>query len=97
MWQGKKVSVVFSTYGEKTSIRKAIDDYFATGLVDEVIVTKNNTDAVTNEEVKKTKARLVYENRQGYGYAFQRGIKEASGDYIFLSEPDGTFEDSDLE
>lgn len=97
MWQEKKVSVVLSTYKEKTSIRKVIDDYFATGFVDEVVVTNNNAELGTDEEIKKTKAKLVYENRQGYGYAFQRGIEEASGDYIFLSEPDSTFAASDLE
>ena len=97
MWHGKKVSVVFSTYREKTSIRKAIDDYFATGFVDEVIVVNNNAEPGTDEEVRKTKARLVYEKKQGYGYGYQRGIREAIGDYIFLSEPDGTYVASDLE
>lgn len=97
MWQGKKVSVVLSTYREKSSVRKVIDDYFATGFVDEVVVTNNNAEPGTDEEIKKTKAKLVYEKRQGYGYAFQRGIEEASGEYIFLSEPDGTFTASDLE
>ncbi|MCK5059908.1 MAG: glycosyltransferase [Candidatus Pacebacteria bacterium] len=97
MWQGKKVSVVFSTYREKDSIRKAIEGYFATGFVDEVVVVNNNAEQGTDEEVKKTNARLVYEKRQGYGYGYQRGIMEATGDYIFLSEPDGTFAASDLE
>jgi glycosyltransferase involved in cell wall biosynthesis len=97
MWHGKKVSVVFSTYREKDSIRKAIDDYFATGFVDEVVVVNNNAEVGTDDEVKKTKARLVHETKQGYGHGYQRGIKEATGDYIFLSEPDGTFAASDLE
>ena len=97
MWQGKKISVVFSTYREKGSIRKMIDDYFATGFVDEVVVVNNNAEQGTDEEVKKTKARLVHENKQGYGHGYQRGIKEAVGDYIFLSEPDGTYSASDLE
>ena len=97
MWHGKTVSVVLSTYKEKNSIRKAIEDYFSTGFVDEVVVTSNNAEPGTEEEVKKTKAKLVHEKRQGYGYAFQRGIEEASGDYVFLSEPDGTYKASDLE
>lgn len=97
MWKGKKISVVFSTFREKNSIRKAIDDYFATGFVDEVVVVNNNAEQGTDEEVKKTKARLVRETKQGYGYGYQRGIREAIGDYIFLSEPDGTFLASDIE
>jgi glycosyltransferase involved in cell wall biosynthesis len=97
MWQGKTVSVVFSTYREKTSIRQAIDDYFATGFVDEVLVVNNNAEPGTDEEVQKTKARLVHETKQGYGHGYQRGLREATGDYIFLSEPDGTFAPSDIE
>jgi glycosyltransferase involved in cell wall biosynthesis len=97
MWNNQKVSVVFSTYREKNSIRQAIEDYFATGYVDEVIVVNNNAEPGTDEEVRKTKAKLVYESRQGSGFGYQRGISEASGDYIFLSEPDGTFVASDLE
>jgi len=97
MWRGKKVSVVFSTYQEKNSIRSVIDDFLATGYVDEVIVVNNNAEQGTNEEVKKTQARLVYEKRQGYGFGYQKGIAEASGDYIILSEPDGTFVGSDIE
>src|SRR3989344_1569514 len=97
MYQGKKVSVVFSTYREKNSIRQAIEDYFATGYVDEVVVVNNNAEPGTDEEVKKTKAKLVYESRQGSGFGYRRGISEASGEYIFLSEPDGTFAAQDLE
>ncbi|MBI4213522.1 MAG: glycosyltransferase family 2 protein, partial [Chloroflexi bacterium] len=29
--------------------------------------------------------------RQGYGFAIQRGLSEASGDYLVVCEPDGTF------
>jgi len=97
MYNGKKVSVVFATYREKMSIRAAIDDFLATGFVDEVIVVNNNAEPGTDEEVKKTPAKLIYEKRQGYGYTYQTGIKEATGDYIVLSEPDGTFIGSDLE
>ena len=97
MWNNKKVSVVFGTYQEKNSIRVAIEDFLATGYVDEVIVVNNNAELGTDEEVKKTSARLIHEGRQGYGYSFRRGIEEATGDYIVLAEPDGTFVGSDIE
>lgn len=96
MWNGKKVSVVFSTYREKASIRVAIEDFFATRLVDEIVVVNNNAEPGTDEEVRKTKARLVYEKRQGYGWGYQTGIREATGDYIILSEPDGTYAGRDV-
>jgi len=98
MYNGKLVSVVFATYREKNSVREVIEDFFnATPFVDEIVVVNNNAEPGTVEEVQKTKARMVYEKRQGYGYAFQRGLKEARGDYIFLCEPDGTYKGKDVE
>lgn len=92
MWQGKKVSVVFSTYNEKDSICRQINDCFETKLVDEVIVVDNNAVVGTADEVKKTKARYFFEARQGYGWGYQKGLSEAKGDLIIMSEPDGTFD-----
>ena len=96
MFQGKIISLVFATYKEKSSIRKVIEDFYNTGLVDEVIVVNNNAEEGTKKEVSKTPARMVHEPNQGYGYAFRRGILEAKGDYIVLCEPDGSFSASDL-
>ena len=96
MWKRQKVSVVFSTFNEKDSIKEAINDLFKTKYVDEVIVVNNNAVSGTDEEVKKTKAKLFFESKQGYGYGYQRGMKEAKGDIIILSEPDGTFVANDV-
>lgn len=98
MYNSKLVSVVFATYKEKDSVRDVIEDFFtATPFVDEIIVVNNNAEQGTVEEIQKTKARMVYEKRQGYGFAFQRGIEEAKGDYVFLCEPDGTYKGKDVE
>ena len=96
MWKRQKVSVVFSTFNEKDSIKEAINELFKTKYIDEVIVVNNNAVSGTDEEVKKTKAKLFFESKQGYGYGYQRGMKEAKGDIIILSEPDGTFVANDV-
>lgn len=96
MWRGKRVSVIFPTYNEKESIRSAIEDFFASAYVDEIVVVNNNAAAGTDEEVQPTRARLVYEPRQGYGYAIWRGLAEATGDLLILAEPDGTFVGNDV-
>jgi hypothetical protein len=85
------VSVVLPTYNEKDSIRQVILDFFATGVVDEVIVVNNNAVAGTSEQVAGTGAREVMETRQGYGAATQRGLREATSELIVICEPDGTF------
>lgn len=96
MWKKKTVSVVFSTYNEKKSIRSSINEFFKTGYVDEIIVVNNNAAKGTDEEVKKTKAKLFHEEKQGYGFGYQRAMKEAKGDIIIMSEPDGTFVANDV-
>lgn len=91
MWRNDSVSVILPTYNEKDSIRRVIDDFFQTGVVDEVIVVNNNAAAGTSAEIGKTAAREIFESRQGYGAAIRRGLKEASGNLIIICEPDGTF------
>jgi glycosyltransferase involved in cell wall biosynthesis len=96
MWNGKSVSVVLMTYAERDSIRKVIEGFAGTGLVDEVLVVDNNAEDGTEEQVRRTSARLVHEPRQGYGHAIQRGLREARGDLVVLAEPDGTFLPEDI-
>jgi glycosyltransferase involved in cell wall biosynthesis len=68
-------------------------------VVDEIVVVNNNAAEGTSEEVAAaigdldngTVVREVHEARQGYGFAIRRGFREATGDYIVVSEPDGTF------
>jgi len=96
MWRDKTVSVVFPTYNEKDSIRSAVEDFRSSGFVDQVVVVNNNAAPGTDEEVPPEKAVLVHEGRQGYGHAIRRGLKEASGDYIVVAEPDGTFAGRDV-
>lgn len=96
MWRGKKISVVFSTFNEKSSIRKCIADFFKTGIVDEVIAVNNNAASGTDNEIKKTKARLFYEKRQGFGYGYQKALSMASGEIMIMTEPDATFVADDI-
>lgn len=97
MYRGKTVSVVISTYQEKQSIRGFIRNCYATGFVDEVVVVNNNAEPGTDEEVKQTRARLVYETKQGYGHGYRKGLREATGDYVIMTEADGTFTADDFE
>ena len=96
MWEGKTLSVVLMTYAERDSIRRVIEGFFETGVVDEVLVVNNNAEAGTSEEVAQTDAREVFEPKQGYGHATRRGLAEATGDLVLLAEPDGTFVPADV-
>ena len=96
MWNDKDVSVVLMTYAERDSIREVIEGFFATGVVDEVVVVDNNAEPGTADEVRRTGARLVSEPRQGYGHATRRGLEAARGELVVISEPDGTFLPEDI-
>jgi glycosyltransferase involved in cell wall biosynthesis len=96
MWHGHTVSVILPTYNERDSIRDCIERFLKTGCVDEVIVVNNNAAAGTSEEVARTRAREVMEPAQGYGRAIRRGLSEATGEWLVICEPDGTFKPEDL-
>ena len=96
MWNGRTVSVILMTYAERDSIRRVIEGFQATGVVDEIVVVNNNAQEGTAEEVAQTTARQVFESKQGYGHATQRGLAEARGDLLVIAEPDGTFMPGDI-
>jgi glycosyltransferase involved in cell wall biosynthesis len=91
VYGSKTVSIVLPAYNEEQYIRAAVEDFFNTGFVDEVIVVDNNSRDRTAAEVRQTPARLVSERAQGYGHALRRGLREATGDLVIMAEPDGTF------
>ncbi|MBI4132315.1 MAG: glycosyltransferase family 2 protein [Candidatus Sungbacteria bacterium] len=100
MWNGKTISLVLPTYREKDSIRRVLEEFIATSLLDEVIVVDNNAEAGTREEIQKVKGNslitVIHEKRQGYGYALQTGLLAAKGDWVVSIEPDGTYSARDL-
>jgi glycosyltransferase involved in cell wall biosynthesis len=96
MWNGKTVSVALPTYNEKESIRACIEAFFATGVVDEIVVCNNNAAPGTSQEINQTGAREVFETRQGYGWSCRKALAETTGDVVVLSEPDGSFEPRDV-
>jgi glycosyltransferase involved in cell wall biosynthesis len=96
MWTGHRVSVILPTYNEKESIRRVVLDFFATSVVDEVLVVNNNAVSGTSAEIVGSGAREIHEKRQGYGYAIRRGLLEADGDYLVVCEPDATFLPNDI-
>lgn len=95
MFDKKRISLVFPAFNEAGNIAQAIDGLKTLKIVDEIIVIDNNSTDKTLRIAKAQGAKVVKETRQGYGFALRRGLAEATGDYIILSEPDGTFIPSD--
>jgi glycosyltransferase involved in cell wall biosynthesis len=97
MYKGKKVSVVFPAYNEEENIYNAIIAFQSSEFVDEVVVVDNNSTDTTKNQIHKTSAVYVAENRKGYGQALMTGLQKAEGDLIITVEPDGTFIQEDIE
>lgn len=84
-------------YNEEEYIATAVKKFKSIEYVDEIIVVNNNSTDNTKQLANDAGAIVIDEERQGYGYACQRALKEANGDLIVLVEPDGTFNAHDIE
>ena len=96
MHHGKSVSIVFPAYDEEDGIAHAVESFLAIDEVDEVVVVDNNSRDRTAALATAAGARVVTETAQGYGNALRRGLKEAQGELVVMSEPDGTFFAADV-
>lgn len=95
VYKKKKVSVIIPAYNEEKSISRVIKD-FSKSYVDEIIVVDNNSTDRTGKLAKEHGAKVVKETKQGYGFAIQRGLKEAKGHIIIVTEADLTFKGKDM-
>jgi len=95
MYKRLKISVVIPAYNEEKSIFKTVKDFFQP-CVDEIIVVDNNCTDKTPELARKAGARVVKQPLQGYGFAIRKGLEEAKGDIIIVTEADQTFLGKDI-
>lgn len=93
----KSISLIFPAYNEEGNIAQAVREFQQTGRFSEILVINNNSKDRTAELALHAGARVIDEATQGYGAALQRGLREATGDYLVLAEPDGTFVAKDVE
>lgn len=91
-----RISIVVPAYNEEQSIGRVIKSLRDLGPVDEIIVVDNNSTDRTAELASDAGAKVVKETKQGYGYALIRGMREATGDVVILTESDETFEARDV-
>jgi glycosyltransferase involved in cell wall biosynthesis len=96
MFGERRVSLIFPAYNEEASIFRAVTEFAAVGVFDEIVVVNNRSSDNTETEALRAGARVVREDIPGYGAALTRGLREATGDLLVLSEPDGTFVGHDV-
>jgi len=92
------ISVIICTYNRHKSLRRTLDSLREMSVPDdlswELIVVDNNSKDLTKEEVQEfteksgLPCRYVFEAIQGKCNALNRGIKEAKGEIIALTDDD---------
>jgi glycosyltransferase involved in cell wall biosynthesis len=91
-----KVSVVIPALNEEGIVGKTVKSVPLEKLSDkgfetEIIVVDNASEDGTAEEAREAGARVIYEEKRGYGNAYIRGLNEADGDIIVMGDADGTY------
>jgi glycosyltransferase involved in cell wall biosynthesis len=94
------VSVVIPALNEAESIeacvRRSIDTMEKHGIRGEVIVADNGSDDGTPELARGAGARVIHEQRKGYGSAYLAGFASARGKYIVMGDADETYDFSEI-
>lgn len=96
MFENQKVSVVMPAYNEQEGIFKTVNGFIEYPFVDEVIVADNNSSDDTTKLARQAGAKIVNEEKQGYGFACQKALSSAAGDLIILTESDNSFYPEDI-
>ena len=89
MIQGHRISVVIPCYNEEEGIRRVLEAIPAS--VDDRIVVDNNSTNLAGEVARSLGARVIFEGRQGYGFAYRAGFPEAVGEIIATLDGDGSY------
>ena len=94
------VSVVIPALNEAESIvacvRRSIDTMGDHGIRGEVIVADNGSTDGTPELAREAGARVINEQRKGYGSAYLAGFASARGKYIVMGDADETYDFSEI-
>ncbi|MHA2247131.1 MAG: glycosyltransferase family 2 protein [Candidatus Hodarchaeales archaeon] len=91
-----KISFVIPALNEEMCImytlqKLPLQDLRKKGLDTEVLVIDNGSEDNTVELAKKEGAKVLIEPNRGYGNAYRRGFRKASGDIIVMTDADGTY------
>ncbi len=93
MIRNKSITLAIPCKNEAKSIAKLLRQ--VPKFVDEVIVIDNNSTDNTRLVAEKMGAKVMTEKRHvagiGYGFAHQRALKAATGDYVVTMDGDNTY------
>lgn len=91
-----KISVIIPALNEEEGIEKTlrsipVEELKKEGYDVEIIVVDGGSQDRTREIAESLGAKVIVEQRRGYGRAYKTGFKHASGDIIITGDADGTY------
>lgn len=91
-----KLSIVMPCLNEETAIAKTIgiakEAIEKSGFHGEIVISDNGSSDNSVEIARQLGCRVVSETEKGYGYALQKGIESAAGQYIIIGDADATYD-----
>ncbi|MFB6145532.1 MAG: glycosyltransferase [Candidatus Nanohaloarchaea archaeon] len=88
------VSIILPTLNEREGIEQTMEDIEEISDdidIEEVLVVDGESTDGTREKAEELGARVIVEERKGYGRAYKTGFSEAKGDIYVTLDPDGTY------
>ncbi len=87
MYKGFLISVVIPCFNEEKGIVEVLN--CMPEFIDEVIVVDNGSTDRSSVFAEDKGAKVIYEERRGYGRAYKAGLLNATGDIIATLDGDG--------
>lgn len=96
----QEISIVMPCYNEEQSLGFCIDEIRRVSQENnlnlEIIVVDNASTDRSPIIAKQKNVRYIFEGKKGYGNACLTGLKSAQGDYILMTDCDGSYDFRDI-
>lgn len=89
MYKNLRISLIIPCYNEEEGLPYVLEK--VPDLVDETVIVDNNSTDLTVSIGEQFGAKVFREQQQGYGYAYHKGMAEATGDIFVTMDGDGTY------
>lgn len=95
----KKISIIIPVYNGEKYVKQAIESALAQDYANKEVIVVNDGSNDSTQAVLDAflpRIRAIYQTNQGLGSARNRGVREATGDYLAFLDHDDLWEETKL-